>query len=96
MHFSKTKERDAKARRENALTRNELRQTRPYIKVEERYPEINRPVVAYANDGELIYKLPFPCCYRGPDPANEYRHRWSNLKHERNLECVIVGWHYVA
>jgi hypothetical protein len=86
--MSNTQERSIRARRDAAIARPELRRQRPFIKVEDKLPEIGRPVIAYASDGQ-IYRIPFPVIYRGDD-------KWSNLKHDRTLETTIVGWLYVG
>lgn len=80
------------ARRQAALARPELRGHPTYIRVSERMPDVDRPVVAYAQDSDGGYRIPFPCAYRGQNEKD--RPVWLNLRTETLLEVRVIGWHY--
>lgn len=80
-----TEMRMAKARRDVALTRPELRGT-SFVDVNDKLPDEGQHCFAMAADFSGQYRLPF----------HVYRmaHYWYNAKHDRVLQIEIVAWQY--
>lgn len=82
-------ERARRARREQALSRPDLRQPpSEFVSTSIRMPADGRRCRVRAKDRVGEYALPFDAVYRGG--------KWYSAKHdpERVIEVQIVGWRY--